>query len=137
MLVIDCLSRGEIIAPRIFIDQLMEHHGLTREVLCMYIVTAVQQGKPFLQVVQELGEAVDFTSFPEVAQVSIHGVMVLPAIFPAQGLQHDSYKACVHPPTPSSGCQEWQFPPQDRRPCPPPTGGTVGGEFVGIVQADV
>lgn len=75
MLVIDCLSRGEIIAPRIFIDQLMEHHGLTREVLCMYIVTAVQQGKPFLQVVQELGEAVDFTSFPEVAQVSIYTVL--------------------------------------------------------------
>lgn len=61
-----CLSRGEVVAPRILIRELSQHQGLQSDVIVYYVVQCVNQGQDIVHVIRDLRTDVDLKQFPTV-----------------------------------------------------------------------
>ena len=62
----NCLSRGELEAPRILLAELSRCEGLTSQVIVYYITTCLAAGQPLADVIADLETDIDVKKFPEV-----------------------------------------------------------------------
>lgn len=66
VLVCNCVSRGEVEAPRLLLKQLVKNNGVDRFVLAMYTLACIEQGQSLTDVLEDLKTDVSMIADPQV-----------------------------------------------------------------------